>query len=512
MDGSASAGYLRDMHTLFDAGTVSGLSDRQLLQRFTGERGASAEAAFEALVLRHGPMVMRVCRNALGQEQADLHDAFQATFLVLVRKCKSIRRLDSVGSWLFGVATRVARRARVEAARRRSAELQGGLRIAATADHGNDSIDIQDLGPLLEAEVERLPERLRAVVILCYWEGLTHEQTAARLGCPLGTVRSRVARARDLLHRRLLRRGLEPVAGVMLAAFDSPGFLKATALEIPSSLVNSTVQIGTQAATGASLAQLASPSIASLVRNIIGSMFMTKVKSIVACLLLLGAGAYGLTLAAPQAQRARQAAPAADASRRPAAVKSKAQPPLRVMSEYVVEPPDLLLVEVLEALPGRPISGERLVRPDGKISLGFYGDVYVAGLSVPQVKEKIILHLRKYLPDSQLGLTRLLGMTQKKTTRPRRRAHPRPDERTLFKRTLRQPPNRKKGNPVIRIHPSRPADAQPASNRRIATASSSMSRPTTARFTILRARCSRPDVFPSPAEREYSTRSILPEG
>ena len=126
MDGSASAGYLRDMHTLFDAGTVSGLSDRQLLQRFTGEQGASAEAAFEALVLRHGPMVMRVCRNALGQEQADLHDAFQATFLVLVRKCKSIRRLDSVGSWLFGVATRVARRARVEAARRRSAELRAG--------------------------------------------------------------------------------------------------------------------------------------------------------------------------------------------------------------------------------------------------------------------------------------------------------------------------------------------------------------------------------------------------
>ena len=224
---TAGTGYLRDMHTLFDAGTVSGLTDRQLLQRFTGEQGPSAEAAFEAILLRHGPMVMRVCRNALGQEQADLHDAFQATFLVLVRKCKSIRRLDSVGSWLFGVATRVARRARMEAARRRSAELQGGLRIAATADHGNDWTDIQDLAPLLQAEVERLPDRLRAVAILCYWEGLTHEQAAARLGCPLGTVRSRVARARSLLHRRLSRRGLEPVAGVMLAAFDSPAFLKA---------------------------------------------------------------------------------------------------------------------------------------------------------------------------------------------------------------------------------------------------------------------------------------------
>ena len=74
------------------------------------------------------------------------------------------------------------------------------------------------------------------------------------------------------------------------------------------------------------------------------------------------------------------------------------------MPEYVVEPPDLLLVEVLEALPGRPITGERLVRPDGKISLGFYGEVYVAGLTTTEIKEKIVLHLRKFLPDELLGL------------------------------------------------------------------------------------------------------------
>ncbi len=209
------------------------------------------------------------------------------------------------GSTRWGAGSSAWRRAWLaalgaEAARRRSAELQGGLRIAATADRGSDSTDIQDLGPLLQAEVERLPERLRAVVILCYWEGLTHEQAAERLGCPLGTVRSRVARARGLLHRRLSRRGLEPVAGVMLAAIDSPAFLKAGALEIPGSLVSSTVLIAKQAAAGASLAKLTSPSIASLVQKVIGSMFMTKVKTIIACLLLLSAGAYGLTLAAPR--------------------------------------------------------------------------------------------------------------------------------------------------------------------------------------------------------------------
>ena len=112
--------------SLFDTGTASGLSDRQLLERFASRRDASAEAAFEALVLRHGPMVLRVCRNVLG-DCTDAQDAFQATFLVLVKRSGSIRRLESVGSWLYGVACRVAARARVEAARRRAAERTRGL-------------------------------------------------------------------------------------------------------------------------------------------------------------------------------------------------------------------------------------------------------------------------------------------------------------------------------------------------------------------------------------------------
>ena len=262
MSGEASAGYVRDMHTLFDAGTAAGLSDGQLVERFAGGKDSS-ESAFEVLVQRHGPMVMRVCHGALS-DQADIHDAFQATFLVLVRSARSIRRLESVGSWLFGVASRVARRAHVEANRRRSAERQAGLRLAATADQRAEGTDQGDLGELLQAEVERLPDHLRAVVVLCYWEGLTHEQAAIRLGCPLGTVRSRVARARSLLHRRLTRRGLEPVAGVMAAAFDAPGMLKATAAEIPTALVNSTVRLAAQLAAGGSLTQLGSPFIAAL--------------------------------------------------------------------------------------------------------------------------------------------------------------------------------------------------------------------------------------------------------
>src|SRR5260370_19466397 len=103
--GSSAAAY-RDIQTLFDSGTASGLSDRQLLDRFFGQRDAAAEAAFEALVLRHGPMVLRVCHNLLGNA-ADAQDAFQATFLVLVRRSRSIRQLESVGGWLYGVACRV---------------------------------------------------------------------------------------------------------------------------------------------------------------------------------------------------------------------------------------------------------------------------------------------------------------------------------------------------------------------------------------------------------------------
>ncbi len=312
MAGGSSVHVLRNINTLFEAGTVSGLSDRLLLERFSNGRDVAAEAAFEAIVQRHGPMVLRLCYKLLGN-QADAEEAFQATFLILVKKCRSIRKLDAVGGWLFGVASRVAARAGVERARRRSAEERGGLRIAmataATTDDGANGGDSRELGAAVEAEVLRLPEKYRAVVVLCYWEGLTHEEAALRLGCPLGTVRSRMARARKLLERRLSRRGLQPVAGVMAAALDSPAMMTTRALEIPPALMSSTVKLATQVAAGGSLTKLTSPAIAALVQNIIGSMLMSKMKTIAACVLLISAGAYGLTLAAAQTERGNRKTP-----------------------------------------------------------------------------------------------------------------------------------------------------------------------------------------------------------
>jgi RNA polymerase sigma factor (sigma-70 family) len=401
MAGGPSVALMRDIQTLFDAGTASGLSDRQLLQRFADRRDASAEAAFEVLVLRHGPMVLRVCRTVL-TDPNDAQDAFQATFLVLVRRCGSIRRLESVGSWLFGVASRVAARARVEAARRRAVERRGGLRIVDAVDSQESGESPEtDLSPVVQEEVRRLPEKYRAVVVLCYWQGLTQEQAATQLGCPLGTVRSRLARARDLLRRRLARRGLAPLAVAGAMGAETASATAPIPPTVPDAMVVSTVKAGAQVGTGRLVAQVTSASIAVLVQQVLRSMVMTKLKTMSLCLMLISLGAFGAILAAPQAGPERAATTRGEASPRE---KRKVQPPLHPLGDYVVEPPDMLLVEVLEALPGRPISGERLVRPDGKISLGFYGEIDVAGLTPAEVKEKVVLHLRKYLSDEKLGL------------------------------------------------------------------------------------------------------------
>ena len=129
---------------------------------------------------------------------------------------------------------------------------------------------------------------------------------------------------------------------------------------------------------------------------------MTKLKTMAICLLLVGGGVYGLALAAIRINGIRSGTP--DAAQPSLPAKSRAQPPLKLMKEYLVEPPDMLLVELLEGLPGRRISGERLVRPDGSVSLGWYGDLHVAGKTMPEIKADLIKLLQRFLTDDQLGL------------------------------------------------------------------------------------------------------------
>jgi RNA polymerase sigma factor (sigma-70 family) len=199
---------------LFSAGSCAGMSDGELLQRFRTSRDEVGERAFEALVTRHGPMVLAICRNMLN-DPGDVHDAFQAVFLVLARRAGAIRKSDSVGSWLYGVTVRVAARARATAIRRRIRERRTLAAASAAAvaggspeSNGETSIEYDEGAAVVHEEVVRLPERYRTPVVLCYFEGLTHDEAAARLSWPVGTVRSRLARARDQLRTRLTRRGV----------------------------------------------------------------------------------------------------------------------------------------------------------------------------------------------------------------------------------------------------------------------------------------------------------------
>ncbi len=284
----SSTALSRDIQMLFDAGTAVGLSDRQLLDRFVGRRDPSAEAAFEALVRRHGPMVLRVCQNVL-HDPNNAHDAFQATFLVLVRRSGALRGFDSLGGWLYGVACRLSARARVEAARRRAVEGRAALRVVdAVVPADAEDIDRGEFGPIVQEEVHRLPEKYRAAVVLCYWEGLTQEQAAVQLGCPLGTVRSRLARARDLLRRRLTRRGFEPMA----IGLDSIRRLPPLAPDLMQSTV--------RAAAGQMMNPAVSAAVASLVQEMFWRMTMIKLGVVAAGVIAVGLTGYGVGVGAQQ--------------------------------------------------------------------------------------------------------------------------------------------------------------------------------------------------------------------
>jgi RNA polymerase sigma factor (sigma-70 family) len=190
----------------------TGESDRALLERFTQQRDAEA---FAALVRRHGPMVLAVCRRLL-RHSHDADDAFQAVFLLLVRKAASLRRPEQLGPWLHGVARRVALKARARGPRRREEPLAESP--AAPADDGPIW---RDLRPVLDDAIRSLPAKYRAPVVLCYLEGMTHAEAARHLGCPPGTLATRLSRARDQLRTRLVRRGVTLSAAALGAALAS---------------------------------------------------------------------------------------------------------------------------------------------------------------------------------------------------------------------------------------------------------------------------------------------------
>jgi RNA polymerase sigma factor (sigma-70 family) len=213
------------------AAADGGLTDRQLLDRFA-RRGE--ETAFEALVRRHGALVLGVCRRLLSN-RCDVEDVFQATFLVLARKAASIRWQDSVGSWLYSVAYRLALKCRVDAARRKVHEQQ-----AAELPRADSLSEMawRELRSVLDEELQRLPEKYRAPLLLCYLEGLTNEEAARQLGWPRGTVSGRLARARELLRLRLQRRGVSLSGGLLALLLAEHALAAAT----PATLATATAR------------------------------------------------------------------------------------------------------------------------------------------------------------------------------------------------------------------------------------------------------------------------------
>ena len=210
------------------------MTDDQLLADFVSRSDASA---FESLIRRYGPMVFRVCRDVLGDRE-DAEDAFQATFLVLVRQAGSIRERAALGRWLYEVACRISRRERRKMARIRSQERQvPEMDAAAPSDY--DPAD-RELKPILHDEIRRLPSKLRDPLVLCYFEGLTVEAAAQRLDCPIGTLKSRLGKGRELLRSRLTRRGLAASA-LLLLMFS---LTEEVSADVPLSLLDSTLKAG----------------------------------------------------------------------------------------------------------------------------------------------------------------------------------------------------------------------------------------------------------------------------
>ena len=287
---------LRQLRTLFNVGTIRELTDGQLLERFATDRGEVAELAFAVLVDRHGPMVLRVCRGVLNDSH-DTQDAFQATFLVLVRKARALWVRDSLGPWLHQVAYRTACSARSSAARRRRHEKRAAISVEESR-----SEPANELEKVLQEEINRLPERYRAAVVLCDLEGCTHEQAARHLGWPVGTVKSRLSRGREQLRDHLLRRGVTPDAILVASslAFDS------SMASISWSLIASSTDSSIRHLAGQSMIR---GSVTSLAQGVLRSMTMTRWLKAASILLVAGTTVAGIDLIAERVNSVAQAQP-----------------------------------------------------------------------------------------------------------------------------------------------------------------------------------------------------------
>jgi RNA polymerase sigma factor (sigma-70 family) len=275
-------------------GGSAGMTDGELLERFLAAR---EEAAFEALLRRHGSMVLGVCRRVLRHEQ-DAEDAFQATFLVFARKATTIWPRDMVANWLFGVAYRTALGAKTAIARRRLKERQVNP-MRPTDDSASHFW--QDLQPLLDEELNHLPNKYRVPIVLCDLEGKSRQEAAWQLGWLPGTLSGRLARARGMLAKRLTRRGITVSGGVLAAALGQ----NLASASVPPSLLAGTVKASLMTVAGQGAA-FVSAKVAALSEGVLKSMMITKAKIVTVAVLAIGFSVAGASLSVYHALAADQ--------------------------------------------------------------------------------------------------------------------------------------------------------------------------------------------------------------
>jgi RNA polymerase sigma factor (sigma-70 family) len=274
---SPMSGFIQHLRSALFIGDRAGLTDGRLLTDYLSGREA---ASLAALVHRHGPMVWGVCRRML-RNYHDAEDAFQATFLVLVRKAATLQSRELLANWLYGVAHQTALKARATAAKRNQRER--GLMEMPEPTVADEGI-WRNLQPLLDEELSRLPGIYRIVFVLCDLEGKARKEVARQLNCPEGTVAGRLARARAMLAKRLSRRGVV-ASGVGLGALVSA---QAASAYLPPAVACSTIKAATLVALGQDVSAAVSPRVAGLIAGVTKAMFRSKIKSLLATALAVG--------------------------------------------------------------------------------------------------------------------------------------------------------------------------------------------------------------------------------
>ncbi len=287
MDRGPARSVLREIEALYAVGTLAGLTDAQLLERFLARGGDDAGEAFAALMHRHGPTVLGVCRRMLPASH-DAEDAFQATFLVLTRRAASIGRRERLASWLYGVAVRTAREARRRSARDRAIERRLMVVTQAESDPPEDR---DDLLPLLDEELSRLPERYRSALVACELEGKSRHEAALHLGVPEGTLSTHLARGRKLLRERLSRRGVTlavgPIAGLTRPSFEAA---------IPDRLLGPTIRAAMNRASGYGTAGTISQTATTLAERVLKMMFLARLTLVIVALLTASGAVVGVVV------------------------------------------------------------------------------------------------------------------------------------------------------------------------------------------------------------------------